>query len=67
VTRLEIAARVRAIAAVHADDSKAAHQIEDCLFVDILRAIARGECDDPQACAALALASRVYDFPRVCA
>jgi hypothetical protein len=40
------------------------HDIEDELYERILRAIATGKCSDPVACAALALETKQFTFPR---
>lgn len=45
-------------------DAAAARLSEDELHDAVLSAIARGQCDDPQACAAEALATRAIDFDR---
>lgn len=59
----EVLKRVADIAH-HADDDEMAHIKEDDLFADLLRAIAAGACDDPQACAEAALASLGIKFSR---
>lgn len=48
-------------------DYEAAHSREDDLYYDLLKAIAAGECDDPEACARVAISSKHLDFPRYCA
>ncbi len=50
-----------------AGDPEVAHSHEDALYLDLLTAIAKGECDDPQACAREAVKSAEMDFPRWCA
>jgi hypothetical protein len=50
-----------------AGDDELAHGAEDNLHHRVLRAIADGKCDDPQACAAAALATLQLDFARWCA
>lgn len=52
--------KMRAMAA----DSEAAHAQEDRLRAAVLRAIANGRCDDPQACAAEALETDKIRFTR---
>lgn len=62
----EIKSRIAAIEAdKHLPD--AAHCAEDGLHQDVLRAIADGECADPAACAAAALATLKISFARWCA
>jgi hypothetical protein len=48
-------------------DYEAAHSLEDKLHQKVLEAIANGRCDDPQACASIALRTQGFDFPRYCA
>lgn len=48
-------------------DYEMAHSLEDKLYAQILTAIARGECDDPEECAHIALTTQGLDFPRYCA
>lgn len=50
-----------------AGDDEAAHGREDRLYIDVLTAIAAGECDDPKALAAEALQALEIDFSRWCA
>ena len=52
-----------------AGDPEAAHALEDRLYVDVLRAIARGSVavEDVQMIAGGALIATTYDFPRWCA
>ena len=45
-------------------DWEAAHSMEDALFADVLRAIAKGKCSDPKAIAKAALKSLDIDFKR---
>ncbi len=45
-------------------DNEAAHVAEDRLHVDVLQAIAKGECDDPAACALEALSTLTVVFDR---
>jgi hypothetical protein len=62
----EIEDRVAMIADA-AGDPEDAHEKEDRLFRDVLRAITERECADPAACAAAALRSCAIPFPRWCA
>ena len=48
------------------DDPQVAHQMLDCLYVDVLRAIADG-AGDAQFLAAKALEGESIEFPRWCA
>lgn len=48
-------------------DYERARSLEDALFVDVLMAIACGQCEDPQAVAVAALDSRQIEFMRVTA
>lgn len=48
-------------------DAEKAHSREDRLFVDVLRSIADGNCDDPIAVSHEALKALKIDFPRHCA
>ena len=45
-------------------DDEGAHIAEDELYMDVLKAIAEGRCDDPAACASEALKSDNIDFAR---
>jgi hypothetical protein len=58
--------RVEKIRAMAGDD-EAAHGEEDNLREDLLRAIANGECVNPQDCAQIALTTNDIDFARWCA
>lgn len=40
------------------------HDLEDELYERVLRGIATGQCSDPVACAALALKTKDFPFPR---
>ncbi len=62
----EIRRRVAAIRDA-SDDYEAAHWMEDCLFRDVLQAIALGECEFPAMAAHTALRSKDVDFERYCA
>jgi len=62
----EIKERVERIKAC-GGDYEAAHEHEDALHKDVLRAIRDGECEAPQACAAEALKTLELDFIRYCA
>ena len=57
---------VEDIAAIKHDDEMA-HSLEDMLYEDVLKAIAAGECEDPQECAKIALMTAEIDFARWCA
>lgn len=48
-------------------DDELAHSLEDELYLEVLRAIASGMCDDPKACAAKAIETQVFAFGRWCA
>jgi hypothetical protein len=50
-----------------AGDDEAAHGEEDNLREDLLRAIANGECVNPQDCAQIALTTNDIEFFRWCA
>ncbi len=45
-------------------DNEYAHHAEDVLYETVLRAIAIGECYDPQECARIALTTQEIDFER---
>lgn len=62
----DVRLRVEAISAARRDDA-VAHDMEDDLFADVLRAIAGGQCADPSALAYAALASLDIGFSRWCA
>jgi hypothetical protein len=62
----DVRRRVAAIREIAGDD-EAAHSAEDRLWSDVLESIAHGDCDDPQACAELALKTKALDFQRWCA
>lgn len=62
----EIGKRVIEIAQM-IGDPESAHTEEDRLHQAVLRAIASGDCDDPAACATMALRTLELDFPRWCA
>lgn len=47
-----------------AGDDEVAHNMEDALRSDLLRAIANGECVNPQDCAQIALTTDAIDFSR---
>lgn len=49
------------------DDDEVAHSMEDCLYIEVLAAIAAGTCDNPQAAAAEALKAGEIKFHRWCA
>ena len=46
------------------NDAEHAHGLEDELYEDVLRAIARGACEDVAACCKAALATKRMKFPR---
>lgn len=48
-------------------DDEVAHSMEDGLHQEVLRAIANGACENPQACAAEALKTCDLSFCRWCA
>ena len=48
-------------------DYEAAHSMEDDMRAEVLRHIAQGTANNPQACARAALATDHLDFPRYCA
>ena len=48
-------------------DDEIAHSAEDGLFIEVLEAIANGECSDPQGCAREAIITRDIEFARWCA
>lgn len=49
------------------EDDERAHSLEDDLYLEVLKAIASGMCDDPRACAAKAIETQVLAFGRWCA
>lgn len=61
--REQVEARVRAIADT-AEDPEVAHTLEDELYLDLLRAIATGECRNPRDAALAAIQAAHLDFPR---
>ena len=62
----EIKIQVKIIGEV-AGDAEVAHAYEDQLHQTVLRNIAEGMCEDPTGCAAAALLTNEFDFPRWCA
>jgi len=66
ITLDDVVARVAEIQAA-ATDAEHAHGLEDDLWMDVLRAIAAGRCDEPRVCAKAALRSRDIEFGRWCA
>ena len=48
-------------------DYEAAHAMEDMLYLEALKAIASGNCDDPQAIAKEAIKTQRLGFARYCA
>jgi DNA-binding FadR family transcriptional regulator len=63
----DVRAAVAKIAAMADYNDETAHSKEDELHQRVLEAIAKGECDDPRACAAEALKTVDIDFARWCA
>jgi hypothetical protein len=61
-----VADTVRYIEAV-SGDAERAHAAEDLMRELVLRAIAEGRADLPEACAAIALTTDALDFARWCA
>ncbi len=59
----EIRAKLNEIA-VDSDDSHQAHYLQDLLYVDVIRSIADGSCDNPAACAVEVLKVQEIEFPR---
>lgn len=49
------------------DDDESAHTEEDSIHQAVLQAIADGRCEDPRACAAEAMKTKLLDFSRWCA
>ena len=49
------------------EDYEIAHEREDALYLRLLEAIAKGECKDPAACAAIAIETQKIEFGRWCA
>ncbi len=66
MTKDEVLGRLTAIREIRGDD-ESAHGMEDDLYLDLLKSIAGGSCDDPSGCAALAIQSKDIDFCRWCA
>lgn len=66
MTPEQVRAEVAKIEAMRGDD-EAAHSAEDGLWLDVLKAIAKGECADPAAVAAEAIKTNDIDFSRWCA
>lgn len=56
-----------AMIADHKDDAEVAHDMEDRLYEDVIRAIRDGTCIDPRACCEEALKTKDIDFSRWCA
>ncbi len=67
MTSKHVRDRVREIAESSRDDSELSHAAEDWLWMEVLAAIATGECADPRECAKAALETRQIEFERVCA
>jgi hypothetical protein len=63
VTPEDVEARLVNIEAAKGDN-ETAHELEDELYVDVLRAIAASEAADPQALAERALKAYDLDFTR---
>lgn len=64
-----VRARVQEIADMIKEEfmDEEAHEKEDALHCDVLRAIAQGAASDPEACAAEALRTHALQFNRWCA
>lgn len=62
----EVQARVAHIDTLHTAyrDNEATHTAVDELYLDVIRAIANGTCDDPQACCAAAVEAEAVAFVR---
>lgn len=68
MTVAEVRKRVEQVrAAARIGDYEAAHNREDELWYDVLKAIALCQVDDPVAVANAALRTKGIDFQRVCA
>lgn len=63
----EIRSRIDFIRRVAGIDDEMVHSREDDLHQAVLDAIAKGECDDPQECARIALTTLDIKFNRWCA
>lgn len=63
LTTKEVRRRVAAIRKAVQDDERA-HGMENTLYIDVLRAIATHQCEDPASCAKAALATEKLDFNR---
>ena len=48
-------------------DHESLHAAEDDLYLSLLKAIAKGSCEDPQGCAKEALKTQKLKFERWCA
>jgi hypothetical protein len=59
-----VAEAVRHIESIMAGDDERAHAAEDMLRELVLRAIAEGRADLPEACAAIVLTTDAFDFAR---
>jgi len=66
MTPAYVAGAVKKISDIRGDD-EAAHAEEDKLYLEILRAIASNDCDNPAACAQLAISTQELKFERWCA
>lgn len=62
----DVKARVKEIKELVKDDRESAHSKEDDLFMDVLKAIAKGRCDDSTALAKEALKTTKLKFARLC-
>lgn len=63
----DVKAAVKQIRERCGEDYESAHGMEDLLYKNVLRAIARGKAEDPKKLAAEALKTRNIKFPRHCA
>ncbi len=59
----DVAERVEAVRMI-SDDDMEAHIAEYTLYLEVLRAISEGRCDDPRAVARAALATQEIAFDR---
>lgn len=62
----DVKARVKEIKEKVKNDPNLAHSMEDNLFEDVLKAIAKEKCDDPAALAKEAVKTTKFKFERMC-
>ena len=62
----DVKARVEEIKEKVKTDPELAHSMEDNLFMDVLKAIAKGKCDDSTALAKEAVKTTKLKFERMC-